>query len=1462
MQLTNKLLSELQKRLKIGSTRGVHLNAIPSKSRYKFDLHRLSHINSTLPADFIKTLLSQAPFKFKISWVGNVSDINSLFEEEQVQLVKLSKSFDNLINQTETIESEKGVNTFGFGFPLLVRRNQLDNKLIIAPIFIWSLKIKRTNEFNTWEIYRNEDDIIYTNEVLINHLESDSKALVKPLPLEVLEDGLLDEKELYKACKELLETISVPKFNTDVNVFIENIKNVSPIKDKQYYEDISVSHNNPIIEYSGIFSIFEVQKQNVIRDYEDLMRIENLSIDNEILKNNTFQPITSVNTDPSQQNILNEIARTKNLLIQGPPGTGKSQTLTAILINALENKKKTIVVCEKKTALEVLYKSLERKGLQANCAMILDSSNATRKRIVESVRDRVDNSSYRKYRYSYSKTELEALIQKINSLINSVNSKHKNLSKELIGKNKWSDLVGKIMKTTKEFEDKITINFQNINLRKTYEEFNFLLDSINKGKPLFDSYKKYENDRFIAPNKLSGDNPYKIEQELKRAFEEYKIKIEEIEKNEKLYKCEYIASKKSELKELNENIKHINSKINNAFNNSSINSSEILNETESEKKQFKFMALFSKRHRKITEIQKELRELFLSLSKTLKGITEFQSYENNLEGTIKDSIEYLKEAEKIVCVSDEVMENNIAIEFSSINLFDLKGTKYENSSLNKTIDLAQELNELIKRDKWISINYSEKSLKEILLNSKKAVKQFERYFSSDIDIFTIEFKWFQFYNNLSQNEKEIIDKIKLFDNWENVFVYNYINSILIDFVSIDSLPTGDLELKEFDLKLKDLEKEQIRFIKSFWYSLQIDAARNFEIQNADVSIENLYNKKSSNKFKRLSLRQIVQYDTDLFTSYFPIILTTPDACSNLFRGKNDYFDIVMFDEASQLRLEDNLPAVLKGKQVIIAGDEHQMPPSNYFSKIFDGTVEDEDEIEEEERVGVDKDNILLSCESLLDFATELSFEKKFLDFHYRSEHPYLIDFSNHAFYSQRLKPLPNKDNYTPIKYVPVNGTFSGHTNEAEAETILSILDKNIFQKPDGQYPSVGIATFNIAQRDLIKSKILERKKLQQFQSFNEKIQKLEASGLFIKNLENIQGDERDIILLSTTYGIDKDGRFSQRFGPINYQKGYKLLNVIITRAKFKIYICTSVPESYFLNYKEHLIAEKSNNRKAVFYAYLAYGKAISENNHEARNSVLTALKDNYDTTINYEDQSFAELESPFEEEVYQELVKRFGEERLNVQYTFAGFRIDIVYKSNIQNIPLIAIECDGAKYHSSDEAYLFDRHRQNILEKQGFIFHRIWSTNWWRNPKREISNLIDFIIKTEESYKSNIIPNISLNEIFTDEVKPVEFQFTSSDVSDSNEIKRKSKKEIYNVTQSELFKNTIKENSIVEIRYLNTGKNIEVCFGDGDVIKLEKGVPQKINHSSPLAIAILGKQEGDIVRVGNLENYVEIIKIK
>ena len=431
----------------------------------------------------------------------------------------------------------------------------------------------------------------------------------------------------------------------------------------------------------------------------------------------------------------------------------------------------------------------------------------------------------------------------------------------------------------------------------------------------------------------------------------------------------------------------------------------------------------------------------------------------------------------------------------------------------------------------------------------------------------------------------------------------------------------------------------------------------------------------------------------------------------------------------------------------------------------------------------------------------------------------MIDYSNYAFYNQRLKPLPNSFEYNPIKYINVNGTYSDNSNDSEAETVLSIIENNISRLPNGNYPSVGVATFNINQRNLILGKINERRKFERYKDFNEKIIELEENGFFVKNLENIQGDERDVIILSTTYGINKDNKFAQRFGSINHHKGYKLLNVIVTRAKYKIYVCSSIPQEVFLNYKEHLITEGSNNRRAALYAYLAYAKAVSEQDNEARLAVLNTLAEN--STKNSSIDNFnADLESPFEEEVYEALTDYFDENKIIPQLQFAGFRIDLVYDTMQVGLPKIAIECDGAAYHSSQEAYLHDKHRQKILENHGFVFHRIWSTNWWRNPKRETQKLVQFIKEIENSSPSLFEDKSKISLAFTDDISIIESKLVKVSPSVQKDLAEtiKAVNKTENI-QTELFKETVRLNSKVKVKYINIDKDLKVQLVEQSVTK-------------------------------------------
>ncbi len=1457
MILTKRLLSELQNRLKVGNRRGVHLNAIPARSRYKFDISRLNAIKEGLANEFIEALLTKLPLKFKISWKENVPDLNSLFEEDQAELVKITKALENLINQTEAIESEKGINTFGFGYPLLVRKDQSDGRLTVAPILIWSLRIKRTKEFNTWEVRRSDDDPIYVNEVLINHLKGDANVEINQVSSEMLDDGLIDQDELLTICTDLIKAVNTSVPDDLTTSFKQKLSDISSIKSRDTYEKSPIFSNNAFIEFGGLFSIFEVQKQNIIKDYENLQALEGMSIGMDLEDGGAFQPISSVETDPSQQGILNSLNSKRNLLIQGPPGTGKSQSLTAVLVNALENEKRTIVVCEKRTALEVLHESLKNKGLGNHVAIIKDIVK-DRRVVVESVRDRVDSYINDPSAYSYSKEQLSASVGNAANLIKKINSSHKKVGEKIFGGFNWPQTVGTYLNhSSSNTEEYINEAFENEDLSFTLTELNELEQKSRTGEPIFKAFREFKSLSFLPPKAFSGVSPYDLEDNVKSAFSRYRSIVETLESTEGKCREDYFNLRSNSFQAEFANATKIVDELD-TISATYTNNPDFLDQSKTNGFAYKAMSLLSKNKKALIENQRQFLKKSEELEMLSSKFADSPSFENftSIPEIITSLQGYLESLNSTQTGFSEVIDQ----EYREIDLLE-KGKEY--SSLNSFGELQsahKSLIEMIESDGFIELQELQDNFPESLELVKPKLDKEKAYFSLDEDIISAEHDWVSFCSGLSPTELSIVEALGAKDDWCAVLRKSYLNALLKKNASSD-LPKNETNHNNLKEDLSNVGRQQIRYINELWTAKQFHATKHFDETHAELAVSNLYNKRSSRKHKRLSLREISQFNTDLLTTYFPIILTSPDVCSNLFKDKNEYFDIVLFDEASQLRLEDNLPAMLKGKQIIVAGDEHQMPPSNYFSKVFDGSVDVEDDIEEDEEiVHVDREDMILSCESLLDFATELSFDKRYLDFHYRSKHPYLIDFSNHAFYNARLKPLPNTLDYRPISYIAVDGTYSDTSNELEADAVLNILENNIHRREDGTYPSVGVATLNISQRNTIKRKIQERRTLETYSEFNAKIEALEEAGLFVKNLENIQGDERDVIILSTTYGKKEDGKFAQRFGPINHAKGYKLLNVIITRARYKVFVCSSIPEQVFMNYKEHLVTEGSNNRRAVFYAYLAYTKAVSENDEESRLSVLTALSENVPAHTNID--SFNDvLESPFEEEVFQSLLQHFEGSCLKPQLKFAGFRIDIVYISDNPNVPKIAIECDGAAYHSSQEAYLYDSHRQKILESHGFVFHRIWSTNWFRNRKREENKLVKFIKATEAQEQYQNESSISANQGFSDEVELSRNENESVEpdlFASAPKIVEIDPPSIETSTTARL----VEKNSKVKLRYINNSKEILVQFVESKSENSStNGQVEQVLNASPVARSIIGRREGETIKIGTLDNYVKILEV-
>lgn len=440
--------------------------------------------------------------------------------------------------------------------------------------------------------------------------------------------------------------------------------------------------------------------------------------------------------------------------------------------------------------------------------------------------------------------------------------------------------------------------------------------------------------------------------------------------------------------------------------------------------------------------------------------------------------------------------------------------------------------------------------------------------------------------------------------------------------------------------------------------------------------------------KHLPIRQLLRKAGKALNALKPCFMMSPLSVAQFIAPKSLHFDLIVMDEASQLKPEDALGAVVRGSRLVVVGDPRQLPPTSFFERL-DGFADEDDSLAQ-------------GAESILDRCLQI-YPHRRLRWHYRSEHESLIAFSNARFYDDNpllLFPSPHRSNrhYGVHSHYVEGGQFQKGLNLVEAQTVVNAIKEHFQQYP---HQSLGVATFNREQSDLIQE-LLEKLQKENPQ-FDQQLRfNLEfKEPLFVKNLENVQGDERDVIFISTTYGPDPaTGRVYQRFGPLASETGWRRLNVIITRAKQRVEVFSSMHPSD--------ITPTEGSKKGIYAlkAYLEYASS--------------GMLQDYGTPTGQEPDSDFEV-------AVMKVLDDMGYSAVP-QVGVAGFAIDIGIKHPDRGSDFIlGVECDGATYHSAKSVRDRDRLRQEILESKGWRIHRIWSTDWFKNREVEIKRLQDAI---------------------------------------------------------------------------------------------------------------------------------------
>ncbi len=523
------------------------------------------------------------------------------------------------------------------------------------------------------------------------------------------------------------------------------------------------------------------------------------------------------------------------------------------------------------------------------------------------------------------------------------------------------------------------------------------------------------------------------------------------------------------------------------------------------------------------------------------------------------------------------------------------------------------------------------------------------------------------------------------------------------------------DLRNRIIKLKADQREISRGLANSRFS----QAYNEYFRNDVRSKDYLYEIQKQRSLR--PIRSMFEYFDEFLLRLFPCWLLSPEAVSTIFPLKTGLFDLVVFDEASQIFIENALPTIYRGNKIVIAGDNKQLRPTAGFVKKYFGDYSGNLDLSTQ---------AALEVESLLDLATARYYPVH-LQYHYRSQYAELIDFSNAAFYENKLQIAPNTSKNVvdpPITRIKVKGSWQNRRNHEEAVAVVKLV-KNIFAKRT-MNETIGIVTFNMDQKEYIEDLLdAEADKSQTFrkQLFSEKNRIIdgENASLFVKNLENVQGDERDIIIFSIGYARNDYDKVVAQFGSLSNEGGENRLNVAITRAKKKVYVVTSIePEE--LDRAE----TTKNNGPKLLKKYLQYARAVSDNKpNEAREILSTLHKSNksIDPIGAYEVQ-------------IKEALEALGYE-VDINLGNTDYKLSLGVFDQELGSYVLGVECDYRAFHSSESILERDIYRFKFLESRGWLIVRVWSRDWWLSRDKVLTELVALI----ERQKSVMREKINMN---------------------------------------------------------------------------------------------------------------------
>lgn len=1247
---------------------------------------------------------------------------------------ELGKALTYLYRSSRTALEENGANTLYIALGLLKwYETKSSERPRYAPIMLIPVEIIRKSAAKGYVIRSREEETMM-NITLLEMLRQNFNITISGLDPLPVDDSGVNVKLIYTIIRNSIK--NQPKWDVEEQAIL----GLFSFNKFIMWNDI---HNNShkLIENNVVSSLMNGKIEWNVEECE----VDAKTLDSTIPPDEIVLPISA---DSSQLEAIWEASEGRNFILHGPPGTGKSQTITNLIANALYKGKRVLFVAEKMAALSVVQRRLEAIGLAPFCLEL--HSNKTKKGMILSQLKETteivkttppENFKQEAERIFALRTEMNKYIEALHkvypfgvSLYDSIVKFQQidvaplfNIPEELLSeldKNRlqqWNETLEQLISTanacghpykhplagitigqySSTIKDEASKSIQG--LISVISDIRKQLDQLPDLFTEFEVYKDKKNTRTVTNiiDKLLNipelTSALLISPQLNETLDEYKDVCEHGKNRDHL--------KQSLLSRFSEGVLSVDAKKMLFDWNQTLNKWFIPRffEQRSIRKQLIIHAT--------CQLSKD------QISSTLEDIIEFQSEQGYLKKYEDDMPVYFKKYGRNGSEDWKTIEQ-IITDTSAINSLILEHTKDISKATNIKRVLSLQLSDgistfrgmhggaLITLNNLIpKLDQQEKVLYNVLGTSEDILyKQSGNWIESSLRQLDI---W-----------SENLDKLKDWYQW--LLVNNKMQTLQIGFIA-DQYKDDNIETnKVLNIFYKSFYKAVIEYIISKEPNLQLFKGKIFNdtiekykrlvadfeqltrkelvaklaanlpsftreaTQNSEVGI---LQRNIRNNARGISIRRFFDLIPTLLPRMCPCMLMSPISVAQYIDVDADKFDLIVFDEASQMPTYEAVGAIARGKNVVIVGDPKQMPPTNFFSV----NSTDEDNIEMED------------LESILDDCLALSMPSKYLLWHYRSKHESLIAFSNSEYYDNKLLTFPSPDNIeSKVRFIPVDGHYDkgkSRQNKAEAQAIVDEIVRRL-EDEKLRKRSIGVVTFSSVQQSLIEDLLSD------VFMFNPQLESLALEceePIFIKNLENVQGDERDVILFSVGYGPDKEGRISMNFGPLNREGGERRLNVAVSRARYEMVIYSTLRSDQI----------DFNRTGAVGVAGLKRFLEYAEKGGQIANRIQNTVAE---YSIN---------------NLIADKLEKLGY-KVDTNIGCSGYRIDIgiVDKDNPSRYKL-GIICDGENYRRAKMVRDREIVQNGVLRMLGWKILKIWTLDWWENPSAVLATIEEALIAKE-----------------------------------------------------------------------------------------------------------------------------------